>query len=289
VDANGREFRATGAELGFRLDKPFYWRVTDGVLYAEMPFSAAIRPPLLTEWESQHVARFRNPGRRAGWLAGRALAKALVREHLSLQGIVEIREGSEGEPLVYSAGMPMPDVWLGISCRGGRVAAVVADRPVSLDIRVLDGSDLALGAKLMHRSELRSLRRVLQSASAAAGAVRAIKEAALRATRLLAGPNPALAGVFVDADLSVEVGGARLHVMALRVLDTAVVAVVGRQIAGESPITRIVMDEPAAAAAAAAADEPGPSGIQAALERSMARARRIADGRARWQRRPRWT
>src|SRR4051794_14536260 len=101
--------------------RPFFWRIAEGVLYAEMPYSRAIRPPLLTEWESDRVREFRSSARRSRWLAARALAKALVRERLGLGGIVEIREGADGQPLVYRGGLLLADVWLGMSCQGDRV------------------------------------------------------------------------------------------------------------------------------------------------------------------------
>lgn len=246
-----------------------------------MPYSTAIRPPLLTEWESERVARFRNPGRRAAWLASRALAKALVREHIGMTGIVEIREGADGQPLVFSGGMPEPDVWLGMSCRAGRVAAVVARRPVSIEIRRSDGSDLALGPQLMQRTELRSLRRIIGSTPAAAAAVRAIKEATLHALRADGG-SMTLASVRVEPDLSVCVGGSRLDVLAVRVLDESVIAVVGRTAPDQRPVTKIVLD-------AELSDSTETPRLQAALERSLARARRIADGRERWQRRLGWS
>jgi hypothetical protein len=64
-------------------------------MYAEMPLARSIRPPLLSEWESERVQQFKNRERRGSWLAGRALAKVLVKERLGMQGIVEIREGAD--------------------------------------------------------------------------------------------------------------------------------------------------------------------------------------------------
>ena len=76
-------------------------------MYAEMPLNRAIRPPLLSPWESERVQAFRNRERRSRWLAGRSLAKVLVKERLGLGGIIEIREGADGEPLVYADGFPL--------------------------------------------------------------------------------------------------------------------------------------------------------------------------------------
>lgn len=166
---------------------PFFWRVASGVMYAEMPLSRSIRPPLLSDWESDRVQAFRNRERRSPWLAGRALAKVLVKERLGLQGIVEIREGADGEPLVYQNGFPMPDVWLGISVRHGRVSCVLADRPVSLEVRNVKPAEAELVDGFSGRGEQRTLRRLLGSAHAAQSAAWAIKEAAQRAARIRAG------------------------------------------------------------------------------------------------------
>jgi phosphopantetheinyl transferase len=254
---------------------PFFWRVAAGVMYAEMPMSRAIRPPLLSEWESDRVQRFRNRERRSRWLAGRALAKVLVKERLGLQGIVEIREGSDGEPLVYEAGFPRPDVWLGISVRHGRVSCVLADRPVSLEVRCLKGSEAELVDSFTGRTEQRSLRRLLGSATAARSAAWAIKEAAQRAARSTDGVE--LRDVQIDPSLGVQVGdAAELDVLALRYVDEIAVAVVGRFLLEERRTVRIVLDEPPQR-------EAQTPRLQAAIERSMARARRIADARLRWQ------
>ena len=274
----GKHFRATGSELGFRLDKPFYWRVASGVLYAEMPFTANIRPPLLSEWESTRVQAFKSKERRDRWLAGRALAKALVRERLGLTGIIEIRDGSDGQPLVYSDGMPLPDVWLGIASRSGRVASVVADRPVSLEIRPVDGSDVDIARNVLRRGELRVMRRAISDVDAAVATLRAAKEAAIRAIRA-SNSTTALVDVEVRPDFAIEIGDVTLSLMAVRVLEDAVVAVVARPLLNEPNITRFVLD---------GEDPVEPSTrLQGAIERSMLRARRIAEARQRWQR-PRW-
>lgn len=254
--------------------QPFFWRVAEGVLYAEMPFSASIRPPLLTDWESQRAESFHSRQRRNLWLAGRALAKALVRERLQLNGMVEIREGVGGEPLVFRDGLPEPGVWLGIIYRHGRVAAVVADRPVSLDIRRVEADAADLTSRFVSRGEMRNLRRVFAAPQLACGVAWAVKEAALRAARCDV-DGTSLTGVQLHADLGVTVGDVRLHTLALRVFDESVVAIVGRPLLHEQPVTRIVMEgEPQVEAA---------SRLQAVVERSVARARRIAEARARWQ------
>lgn len=274
----GSRVHATGSELGFQLDRPFYWRVAEGLLYGEMPFNTAVRPPLLSEWESDRVRQFKNPRRRAIWMASRALAKALVRERFGFAGIVEIREGVDGEPLVYRDGMPMPEVWLGVSCRNGRIAAVVGDRPVSVDVRSCDGGELALGDRLMQRSELRAMRRVFRSTDTAAGVIRAIKESALRATRR-GGAAGSLQDVQIDGDFSVQLRSGsesgNLHVYAVRIIDDVVITVVGRSIENERAVTRVVAEE-------SALNEP--AALQSMLERSVARARRMTEARARWHR-----
>ncbi len=255
--------------------KPFFWRVASGVTYAEMPLSRSIRPPLLSEWESERVQAFRNRERRSRWLAGRALAKVVVKERLGFRGIVEIREGADGEPLVYEGGFPRPDVWLSISVRHGRVACVIADRPVALELRRAEGAEAELVDGFTARGEQRSLRRLLGSAQASRSAAWAIKEAAQRATRIGAGVE--LRNVQIDASLGVHVEDvAAMDVLALRYVDEVAVAIVGRFLLEERRTVRIVMDQPVASDAA-----PTPR-LQAAIERSVARARRIADARLRW-------
>lgn len=267
LETTAREAAATAA------DGPFYWRVASGVLYAEMPLTRSIRPPLLTEWESERVQVFRNRERRTRWLAGRALAKALVKERLGMKGIVEIREGADGEPLVYEDGFPRPDVWLGISVRHGRVTCVLADRPVSLEVRRIEATEVDLVDRFLPRGEQRTLRRALGTPSAARSAGWAIKEAAQRATRTR--DVRSLGDVSIDGDLRVQVGDEhQLQVLAVRVVDEVAVAIVGRFRLEERQNVRIVLDD--------AAREAATPRLQGAIERSMVRARRIADARMRW-------
>ncbi len=244
-------------------------------MYAEMPLSRSIRPPLLSEWESERVLAFNNRERRTRWLAGRSLAKVLVKERLGLAGIVEIREGADGEPLVYEDGFPRPDVWLGISVRHERVSCVLADRPVSLEVRRLKSAEAELVDGFVGRSEQRVLRRLLGSGTASRSAAWAIKEAAQRAARVRQEQAVELRDVRIDSSLGVQVGEADLDVLALRYVGEVAVAIVGRFLLEERRTVRIVLDE-------APAEQPTPR-LQAALERSVARARRIADARLRWQ------
>ena len=253
---------------------PFFWRVATGVTYAEMAMSRSIRPPLLTEWESERVQAFRNRERRARWLAGRALAKVLVKDRLGLGGIVEIREGTDGEPLVYENGFPRHDVWLGITVRHGRISCVLADRPVSVEVRRIEPSEVDVVDHFVTRSEQRFLRRALGTAAAARSAAWAIKEAGQRAARRR--ESSELRDVRIDSGYGVQIGDdARLDVMALRVFDDIAVAVVGRFLLEEPQRVKIVLDP--------TAQEQATPRLQAALERSMARARRISDARQRWQ------
>lgn len=258
--------------------KPFFWRVASGVMYAEMPLARSIRPPLLSEWESERVQQFRNRDRRTRWLAGRALAKVLVKERLGLPGIVEIREGTDGEPLVYTDGFPRHDVWLGISVRHERVACVLADRPVSLEVRKARDAEAEVVDGFVGRVEQRSLRRLLGSAAAARSAGWAIKEAAQRAARTRLRSGLELRSVRIDPALGVQVGDdAEFDVLALRYVDEVAVAIVGRFLLEERRTVRIVLEdvprEPTAHAPR----------LQAAIERSVARARRITEARMRWQ------
>jgi len=280
VDDRLDEMSGTGeageqaASLAARAGQPFFWRVASGVLYAEMPLTRSIRPPLLSEWESERVTAFRNRERRTRWLAGRALAKVVVKDRLDLPGIVEIREGSDGEPLVYADGFPLPDVWLGISVRHDRIACVLADRPVSLEVRKVEPAEAELVEGFLARSEMRALRKLLGSVEAARSAGWAIKEAAQRATRMRG--RSELRDVRIDAGLSVQVGEeSMLDVLAVRVVDEIAVAIVGRFLLEERRTVRIVLDD--------AAREQATPRLHAALERSMARARRIADARSRFQ------
>jgi phosphopantetheinyl transferase len=257
--------------------RPFFWRVAQGVMYAEMPLARSIRPPLLSEWESERVQQFRNRERRSRWLAGRALAKVLVKERLGIHGIVEIREGADGEPLVYSDGFPRHDVWLGISVRHDKVACVLADRPVSLEVRQVRPAEAEVVDGFVGRVELRSLRRLLGSANAARSAGWAIKEAAQRAARTRLSSGLELREVRIDPALGVQVGdSADLDVLALRYVDDVAVAIVGRFLLEERRTVRIVLED------VPKVDAPTPR-LQAAIERSMARARRITEARTRWQ------
>jgi phosphopantetheinyl transferase len=254
-------------------DKPFFWRVASGVLYAEMPLTRSIRPPLLSEWESGRVQAFRNRESRARWLGGRALAKVLVKERLGLPGIVEIREGADGEPLVYSDGFPMPDVWLSISVRHDRISCVLADRPVALETRQVRAEEGHLVDHFLSRGEQRTLRRALGNAQTVRSAGWAIKEAAQRAARMRT--TTELRNVELTPDFGLQVGDAmKLDVLALRVTGDVAVAIVGRFLVEERQTVRIVLDD--------AAREDATPRMQAAFERSMVRARRIADARLRW-------
>jgi phosphopantetheinyl transferase len=278
MDESGHEVDARAAARRHREQgTPFFWRVAHGVMYAEMPLSRSIRPPLLSEWESERVQAFRNRERRSRWLAGRALAKVLVKERLGLPGIIEIREGAEGEPLVYRDGFPMPDVWLGISVRHDRVTCVLADRPVSLEVRRVEDAESELVDGFSARGEQRNLRRLLGTPTAARSAAWAIKEAAQRAARVRSSNAVELRDVRIDSALGVQVGdGASLDVLALRYVDDVAVAIVGRFRLEERRTVRIVLDEPPQAAASTPR-------LQAAIERSVARARRITEARMRWQ------
>lgn len=245
-------------------------------MYAEMPLAKSIRPPLLSEWESERVQAFRNRERRGRWLAGRALAKVLVKERLGLAGIIEIREGTDGEPLVYQDGFPMSQVWLGISVRHGRVCCVLADRPISLDVRRVAAAEAELVDGFVGRSEQRTLRRLLGTGTAARSAAWAIKEAAQRAARVRGSHDTELRDVHIDSSFGVQVGdGADLDVLALRYIDDIAVAVVGRFLLEERRTVRIVLDD-------VPREQQTPK-FQAAIERSVARARRITEARMRWQ------
>lgn len=273
-DDNTLDLETTAHEAAAQAaEGPFYWRVASGVLYAEMPLTRSIRPPLLTDWESERVQVFRNRERRTRWLAGRALAKALVKERLGMKGIVEIREGADGEPLVFENGFPRPDVWLGIAVRHGRVTCVLADRPVSLEVRRIEPTEVELVDRFLPRGEQRTLRRALGTAASARSAGWAIKEAAQRATRTR--DVRGLGDVSIDAELGVDIGEHRLQVLAVRIVDEVAVAIVGRFRLEERQNVRIVLDD--------AAREAATPRLQGAIERSMVRARRIAEARMRWQ------
>lgn len=261
-----------------RVDRPFFWRVAPGVLYAEMPYLRTVRPPLLGKWESDRVLQFRNRERRSQWLAGRALAKAVVRERLGVRGLVEIREGRDGEPLVYRDGFPMSDVWLGIAVRHGRACCVLADRPASLEVRQVDadGGANRFVDGFVSRSELRTLRRAVGSSRAARSVGWAAKEAGLRVARRAQVDD--LRSVAVDGNLAIVVGDMHLHLLAARVVDDVAVAIVGRSMLSDRHVSRIVLDDGAREAATPR--------VQAALERSMVAARRHAESLRRIQPNP---
>lgn len=240
--------------------------------------SSAIRPPLLSDWESQRVQVFRNRKRRSHWLAGRALAKVLIKERLGLQGIIEIREGVDGEPLVFADGFPLSDVWLGISVRHGRVACVVADRPVSLEVRQVEPTAVELVDSFTTRGEQRTLRRLLGSVEAARSSSWAIKDAARRAARHRDAIS--MRDIRIDSSLGVQVGDSDLDVLAMRYTGGVAVAIVGRYLLEEPRTVRVVMDD----VVSSTTPTRSTARLQAALERSMARARRITESRMRWER-----
>jgi hypothetical protein len=170
----------------------------------------------------------------------------------------------------------MPKVWLGISVRHGRVCCVLADRPVSLDVRQVAPVEAELVDGFVGRGEQRSLRRLLGTGAGARSAAWAIKEAAQRAARVRSKQELELRDVRIDSSLGVQVGdGADLDVLALRYVDEVAVAVVGRFLLEERRTVRIVLDE-------VPREQQTPK-LQAAIERSVARARRIAEARMRWQ------
>lgn len=259
-------------------DRPTFWMVAPGVLYAEMAFSRAIRPPLLSDWESERVLQFSNRDRRARWLAGRALAKAVVREQLDIGGVVEIREGSDGEPLLYQDGFPASDVWLSIACRHGRVVAVVSNRAVGVDIRRSHVGEASVVERFIGRNDQRNIRRVIGSVSDSRSVGWAIKEAALRAARSsnLSGPAE-LSGVGIAPDLSVELRYGRLPTLAVRLHDHVAVAVVGAVDRPDQHVTKVVLDRESG-------KQEQQSALQGAIDRSLTRARRVAEARLRWQR-----
>jgi hypothetical protein len=243
-----------------------------------MPWSNAIRPPLLSEWECERVARFSDRSRRSRWLAGRALAKALVRERFASTGIVDIREGSAGEPILYQSGLPEPTVWLGIEARQTTVAAVVADRPVSIAVSAsMDEVDLAIDPQMVAKGELKTLATLFDGdRNMARGAALAIKEAALRTVR--AGMNgPRIREIEIDAEFGVVADDVQLRLLAVLSTDKQIVAVVGRQLLHERRVVRVVRD---GLLSIYGPDAPKPPG---AIERSKAKARRLADARSRWR------
>lgn len=249
------------------------------MLYAEMAFSRAIRPPLLSDWESARVLRFSNRERRARWLAGRALAKAVVREALELSGVIDIREGVDGEPLLYRDGFPAIDVWLSIECRHDRVVAVVSRRAVGVDIRRVGNGEAAMVERFIGRSDQRNLRRVIGSVGDSRSAGWAIKAAGLRALRhRFPGRAGDLNALTIGADLAIDSPAGQLQTIALRIHSHIAIAVAGHVASPADHVAKVVLDQPPAAPR----DEP--SALQGAIDRSLARARRLADARMRWHR-----
>jgi phosphopantetheinyl transferase len=253
-------------------DEPLFWRVADGVHYTEVGYSSAIRPPLLSDWEIERATEFKNSSQRDRWLAARTVAKALVRERLKLTGIIEIRDRN-GQPLIYRAGLPVPDAWLSVEHRFGRIAAIIADRPIALDVQRIERGSLEVLRRVVSKSDARNLQRVVKDPAAAHAIGWAAKEAALKALRIA--EPVALSEISIDRTLGVTVGDRHVHLMGIRILDHAVVAIVGRPLLHEQLETRVVVD---------ALPEETQSSLSSAIERSMARARRISEARARWQR-----
>lgn len=265
-------------------DGPFSWRVAEGVVYAEMPSGIAVRPPLLSEWEMDHVSGFKSPKRRNMWLTGRALAKVLIRERLRTRGIIDIREGVTGEHLIMERGLPRTDVWLGIMHRHDRVSAVIADRPVAVDVRRVSRTDAAVTSKIIKQSDRSAGKRIISESAVADTIAWSIKEAAVRSLRLDPGTEPSLASVRLRDDFDVMVGDTRLHVFAVRVVDDVVVTVVGRPLLGEVGITKVLVSGKYATSIDPTPAPPPPSKFGEAVERSLVRARRVSEARARWSR-----
>jgi hypothetical protein len=226
----------------------------------------------MSDWECERVARFNDRGRRSRWLAGRALAKALVRERFAEQGVVDIREGVIGEPILYRGGLPDPGIWLGIDVRTDTVAAVVGDRPVSISV------GRAADDRVVRRNEIKAVARLVRGDKTLATSVAAaVKEAAVRAYRSDGPEAPSIPSVHIDDEYGVAIGDVQMRVLAvLAGSDGNVVAIVGRQLLHERRVVRVVFDGMLSIHGPDAPRAPG------ALERSRARARRLADARSRW-------
>jgi phosphopantetheinyl transferase len=256
-----------------------YWRVAPGIWYAEVPFSKSIRPPLLSEWESERAAAFNDADKRAMWLAGRALAKTLAKDWLGTKVTVEIREGRAGELVLYRGGLPVPDVWVSAVHRHGRIGVAIADRPIGVDLRRIDANTAPVAASFLTRAERWNLWKVFRDKPLGVACAWAIKEASVRALR---SKDPVeLRDVTLGQDLAMVARGVRMHAYVVRVLNGSVVAIVGRPMADEPLITRLAIED-------TRVDERGVR-LDPPVERGTARAKRITDARSRWQQRLRWS
>ena len=249
---------------------PRMWQVAPDVTYAEMPVGGSIRPPLLTPWESSRVQEMPAGPRRQRWLAERTLAKALLRAAGGRRGIIDIREGVLGQPLVYEHGMPAAGTWLATTRRGSRIGVAAGARPIGLSSRrPVDDDDLRAGGLISAR-ELRTAKVLFRDVRIARALVWALKEAAVEALRR---GDFQLAELELTDSLELRCGDAHLRPLAIRVRRDAVVCVVAPASA-DGPDGPLLIVDPEV-------EDHTASRVRDAFERSLLRARRILDARYR--------
>ncbi len=272
-----------------------FWRVAEGVVLAEMPVDAPVRPPLLSEWESAQAGSFRGVARRNTWLVTRALAKNLVREQTGLGGVIDIRDSEFGENVIFQGGMPVPDKWLSTCVKSGRISVLAGDRPIGMQMRCVHQADQELVSRFCSRNEFKTLHKLLAYEPTVSDAVPSIlwtiKDAAIDHLR---GSNRAtvqLSQVRLESDLTVTVDlsdsgyeSLSLHLFVLKESDGVWTAIVGKPVLGENVVTRIVIDAKRIEKTSDRDTASSKRWRSGARERAVIRARRIADARSRWQR-----
>lgn len=111
--------------------------------------------PTCTEREQAIASGFRHIGRRAAWVSGRAAARQAVASWNRRMGHcvadAEILRADSGAPLIAGRS----DLHLSISHSGGWAIAVVADRPLGVDLETLDERSDALERTFFSESERR--------------------------------------------------------------------------------------------------------------------------------------
>lgn len=161
------------------------------------------REPLLSPAE-RRLVRELPARRRAEWVAGRLLAKQVVRELLSVPADeVEVLPRADGSPRVLVGGSAVPGLNVSISHTAGHVAAALAPEPVGVDLctTVSAPAVLRVADHVLSAGELSLIGTDRPDALAGAWA---LKEAAVKADR---------SGIFGAAARGVEILGLRPPVL----------------------------------------------------------------------------
>lgn len=211
--------RSTEAEISF---------LTPELMVGHLRLHAAIRPPLVSEWESERVLQFRSGGqlgRRAAWMAGRSLLKNMLNSDARYKGpqIADIREDERGLIELHQWGKIHPSLHAEVLTRGERIVAAISDRRVGAGICALDAP-----IKAQTRTHAAIARGFINATGAHGPIIEAIIEAASRAgscaRSAIVLKKPLLQrGVFIEA------AGVDMELIQLRIGDGYAVAVVERR------------------------------------------------------------